>query len=108
MIEQSEHPTVLKKTPRKRSLEYDTLSGRSAHSLVAKAQELYMFGGYGGEGRCKSVLTMVHLITDTVTKFDIYFSVGYFQVLHLLTCLCCENFQKSQVIPQNYIFNILY
>ena len=59
MIEQSEHPTVLKKTPRKRSLEYDTLSGRSAHSLVAKAQELYMFGGYGGEGRCKSVLTMV-------------------------------------------------
>ena len=90
MIEQSEHLTVLKKTPRKRSLDYDTLSGRSAHSLVAKAEELYM---YGGEGRCKSVLKMVHLITDTVTKFDISFC-GIFAGLTFADMFVLHKFPK--------------
>ncbi|KAI5077798.1 hypothetical protein GOP47_0007622 [Adiantum capillus-veneris] len=53
MIDRSDSSPTAKKTSRKRSVEAaktDSPIGRSAHSLVAHNQALYMFGGYGGEG----------------------------------------------------------
>lgn len=62
LIERPETPTTVKKVSGKRSLEVaksDLPVGRSAHSLISHGQALYMFGGYGGEGKYHCLLLLL-------------------------------------------------